>query len=445
MKRPRGGIIASIKPESIAQELGLQPGDRITAINGHPLEDYLDYRFHLADPVVEVAVIKTNGEEWLLDIEKDPDDDLGITFESQVFDGIRVCRNRCLFCFVEQMPKGLRRPLYLKDDDYRLSFLHGNFITLTNLSAADWQRIKEQRLSPLYVSVHAVDPDLRAELMGSPQAGQILEQLQELTAAGISIHAQVVLCPGLNDGPQLEKTVQELSQLWPGVRSLAVVPVGLTRHRAGLYPLRPFTKEEARAIIRQANLWQEDFRRRFGYTFLFLADEFYILADEDFPPYETYEDFPQWENGVGLAADFLRELRELTVTLPAFPPAEAAASPEPWTLVTGRSAQGLIAEMAAVFQAKVPGLNLSVLAVENRLFGPTVTVAGLLTGRDIEEAAKGLRSRALILPEVMLREGRFLDDLTADDLARRLGIPVVAVPAQPRGLADFLWQKRVKR
>ncbi|MCL5040576.1 MAG: PDZ domain-containing protein, partial [Firmicutes bacterium] len=249
MGQAQGGVIARLKPGGIAHELGLEVGDRIAAINGHRLQDLIDYRFHLADEVVEVSVLKKNGEEWLLDIEKDPDDDLGVGFTSQVFDGIKTCRNRCLFCFVEQMPRGMRPPLYVKDDDYRLSFLHGNFISLTNLSPEEMERIKGQRLSPLHISVHATDPGLRATMMGSPQAGRIMKQLQELIAAGIDLHAQVVLCPGLNDGPQLKRTVTELSGLWPGLRSLAVVPVGLTRHRQRLYPLRTFTREEARTIV----------------------------------------------------------------------------------------------------------------------------------------------------------------------------------------------------
>ncbi|MDR7402935.1 MAG: DUF512 domain-containing protein, partial [Armatimonadota bacterium] len=300
-----GGTIASVRPGSWAARAGLGKGDVVLSVNGQPLQDVLDYRYLCAEPHVRLEVRRPDGTVLLLETEKDVDQDLGISFTAATFDGIRRCRNRCLFCFVDQMPGGLRPGLYVKDDDYRHSFLYGNYITLTGLRADDWQRIRRLRLSPLYVSVHTTNPVLRARLMGTPRAAPIMDRLRRLAEEGIRFHAQVVLCPGWNDGPELERTGRDLAGLYPAVESVAAVPVGLTAHRQGLPPLRGYTAAEARAVLAQVDTLRAENMSRLGTPLLYAADEFYALAGRPIPAARYYGDFPQLENGVGLVRRFL--------------------------------------------------------------------------------------------------------------------------------------------
>ena len=396
------------------------------AVNGHGLRDIIDYSFHTAsDDELLLEVAKEDGEVWEMEIEREPGESLGLTFTPP--EPAR-CRNNCVFCFVHQLPKGLRKPLYVKDEDYRLSFLNGNYVTLANLKPAELRRIVEQRLSPLYISVHATNPSLREQMLGAPGIPPILEQLRTLAAARIAMHTQVVLCPGLNDGAELERTVADLADLYPAVQSLAIVPLGLTRHRQRLPSLTPVDREYAGAFI---STWQsraKALKKRLGEPFLFLADEFFLKAGLPFPPFREYGDLPQIENGVGLVPLFVRDAAR--VLRSARPVGDFRI-----TAVTGVSAYGFVAEFLAKLGEKT-GTGIATVAVENRLFGESVTVCGLVAGNDIIAALHGADlGSALLVPDVMLKEGEgvFLDDVSLVELGQRLGCRVVTFDSTPRG------------
>ncbi len=312
-----GARIKEVIEDSIAFEVGLESGDRVLSINGQPLVDILDYQFYSKDDNITLEVEKNSGERWFIDIEKDYDDELGLLFDEVVFDRIRVCRNRCVFCFVDQLPADMRKTLYVKDDDYRYSFLFGNFVTLTNLTESDWDKLESMRLSPLYVSVHTTSGQLRQQMMKNPQAAHIKEDLMRLKKAGIQVHTQIVLCPGLNDGAELLTTINDLADLYPSVQSIGIVPVGLTGHRQGLPVIGSFTSAQARELIEQANRWQDKFRSQWGTGLVYLADEFFIKAGLPIPPNEYYDDYSQIENGIGLTRLFLDDWREIIVDLPS--------------------------------------------------------------------------------------------------------------------------------
>ncbi len=414
------GTICRVQEGSIAAGLGIVPGDALLAVNGKAVRDIIDLSFALADEYVELLVARQNGEEELFAVEKEYDQDLGLEFAAAVFDRIRPCANKCVFCFVDQMPPGMRESLYVKDDDYRLSFLYGNFITLTNLGPRDFARIRRLHLSPLYVSVHATDGAIRAALLGNPRAADILGRLRELTASGIDLHAQVVLCPGLNDGPVLERTITDLYALAPGVLSLAIVPVGLTRHREKCRPLRGFTPAEAENVIAAVAAWQRRSQTETGSSFVYLADEFYLACGHPVPAYDDYDGFPQLENGVGIVRSFLAEWAETAVKTSGY------KDPLQIDVVCGRSAAAILAPLLGAFA--LPNLAVRLVAVENAFFGPGVTVTGLLTGADIAAALRretGPRD-GVILPGVALRKGEniFLDGRSPEDLAQTLGLPV---------------------
>ncbi len=426
-----GLLIESVIPGSIAAELGAEPGDRLLAVNGHPLRDIIDYSYYTAyDEELLLELAKTDGELWELEVEREAGQPLGLTFTAPA---PAQCRNNCVFCFVHQLPKGLRRPLYVKDEDYRLSFLNGNYVTLANLKPAELARIIEQRLSPLYISVHATNPELRARLLGNRKIPPILVQLRQLAAARIRMHTQVVLCPDLNDGPELERTVADLAGLHPAVLSLAVVPLGLTAHRQHLPQLRPVDSAYARRLI---EVWQpraERLRKQLGEPFLFLADEFYLKAGLPFPPLSRYGDLPQIENGVGMVPLFLREAgRALRTARPI--------GTFRVTVVTGVSAHGFVADFLKKLAEKT-GLEIVPLAVKNRLFGESVTVSGLVAGADILAALEGAEiGRALLVPDVMLKEGEgvFLDDVSLEELGQRLGCRAIAFNPTPQGCCRAL-------
>jgi putative radical SAM enzyme (TIGR03279 family) len=423
-----GLIIERVLPGSIAAELELVPGDRLVAISGHPIRDIIDYNFHAADEELTLEVEKVDGELWEVELEKDAEEPLGLIFPPP--EPLR-CGNRCVFCFVHQLPRGLRAPLYVKDEDYRLSFLYGNYVTLANIGEEDLTRIKEQRLSPLYVSVHATAPRVREQLLGTKGLRPILEVMEELAAARICMHTQVVLCPGINDGAVLDQTVADLADLHPWVASVAVVPVGLTGHRSGLSPLQPVTEAYAAAFIARWQPEAQSLADRFGEPFLFLADEFYIKAGIPFPPLDSYGDLPQVENGVGMVPLFIAEAREVLEEA-------VALSPVPVTVVTGESPYHYLADFLRDLAAKT-GIDFRTVSVPNRLFGGEVTVTGLVAGRDILAALKGCEQPGtLLLPDVMLKEGEgcFLDDLTVADIAAELQTPVVVVPSTPRGIYE---------
>ena len=428
------GIIARVKDGTLAEELELRPGDRILAVNGQEVKDIIELSFALADESLELLIEKSDGSQELFEIEKDYDEDLGVEFESAVFDQIRQCANRCLFCFVDQMPPGMRQSLYIKDDDYRLSFLYGNFVTMTNLGPKDLERIQRLHLSPLYVSVHTTDGDLRARMLGNPRAKNIKSLLETLISEGIELHTQVVLCPGLNDAENLEHTISDLYSLHPGVRSLAIVPVGLTRYREECHPLEGFTAEAAGRVISAVSRWQKQCKEENDTHFVYLADEFYISAGEPIPDYEIYDDFPQLENGIGLVRSFLAEWEDTKATIrPQY------QSPHLLDVVCGTSAAKILTPLLSSLNDT--NLQIRVAPVENGFIGPNVTVTGLLTGKDIADTlyALGGNRTGVIIPGVALRKGEdvFLDDSTPEDIAARLGVPV-RVAYSAADLADLL-------
>jgi len=427
----KGLLVESIAAGSIAEEMGVVAGDRLLAVNGNPLRDIIDYSYHVtagAELLLEVA--KPDDELWELEIELEPGESLGLTFAAPV---PARCRNNCVFCFVHQLPKGLRKPLYVKDEDYRLSFLNGNYVTLANLRRAELARIVEQRLSPLYISVHATNPVLREQLLGATGIPPILEQLQDLARARIALHTQVVLCPGLNDGPELERTVADLAGLFPAVHSLAVVPLGLTRHRRGLPSLTPVDADYAREFVTRWLPRVRLLRKRLGAPFLFLADEFYLKAGLPFPSLSEYGDLPQIENGVGMVPLFLRDAGRVLRRARHVGKFRV-------TVVTGVSALGFVAEFLEKLGERT-GAEILAVAVHNRLFGESVTVCGLVAGNDIIAALEGVEiGEALLVPDVMLKEGEgvFLDDVGLDELGRRLGCRVIVFDATPQGCYEAI-------
>ncbi|WP_461569861.1 DUF512 domain-containing protein [Thermincola ferriacetica] len=431
----QGALINYVEPDSIAAEAGLEKGDVIRSVNGNPVTDLIDYKFLTTDEFLEIEVLKKSGEEWIIEIDKEFDEDLGLGFETATFDGITSCRNRCVFCFVDQMPAGMRKSLYIKDDDYRLSFLQGNFVTLTNLTAEAMQRIINMRLSPLYISVHTTNPDLRVKMLRNKKAARIMEQLQQLADAGIEMHTQVVLCPGINDGAELDRTLDDLTGLWPAVQSIAIVPVGLTGHRAGLTELRTVTPEEARDLINRINSRQQELRRKTGKTMVYLSDEFYLKAEIPIPPSEHYDDFAQLENGVGMVRLLYEDFAIARKNIP-----DIINPPRKVILATGVLGEQAIKPMIDELN-EVKGLRIDIFTVQNRFFGGAVTVTGLVTGSDIIHAfrERDLSGDLLVIPSVMCKktEAVFLDDLTPQDLERRLGIKVSLIDIS-NGLDGFL-------
>ncbi len=413
------GVVESIAPESIAEELGILPGDCIIAINGHRLRDVIDYQFYGSEESLVIATSR-GGQEIVYKLERDYEEDLGIQFTEPTFDGIRRCRCHCSFCFVHQMPPGLRSTLYVRDDDYRHSFLFGNFITMTNLTEEDWARLAEQRLSPLYVSVHAADPDLRARLMGAPVAGDILPQLRRLGEIGIQAHTQIVVVPGINDGEALSQTIADLAGLYPVVQSIAVVPVGLTRHRQE--GLRTLTPQECADIAQRLLPQQANLRSHYGIGLVYLADEIYLQAGLPIPPAERYDGFPHLENGVGLVRQLLDEWDELRQRVAA--PQQPAQRRV--TAVSGALIAPILGDILDEMSG-LTGVDLQLVPIINELFGPTVTVSGLLGGRDLLDQLQGRDlGDHLVLPRIMFNEqgDRTLDDITVEQIEQRLGVRV---------------------
>lgn len=428
-----GLTIDKVMPGSIAEELELEPGDRLIAVNGHPLRDVIDYNYFASDDELELEVEKVDGELWELEVEREEGEPLGLSFQAPA---PARCGNNCVFCFVHQLPRGLRGPLYVKDEDYRLSFLYGNYVTMANIGRAELDRIKEQRLSPLYISVHATDAALREKLLGKSGILPILDVMRELAGARITMHTQVVLCPGWNDGDAFAQTVEDLAAMHPFVSSLAVVPVGLTEHRQNLPPLAPVTKEFAAAFVRKWYAESRLIEERLGAPFLFLADEFYIKGEVPFPEVESYGDLPQLENGVGMIPLFLSEAEQVLEEAEALKPGT-------FTVVTGESPYRYLSEFLERLSGAT-GVSMQPVAVRNRLFGPTVTVTGLVCGADLVAALQGMELGDLVLvPDVMLKEGEgvFLDNLTLDDVERQLGAPVQVVESTPSGIYEALVER----
>ena len=408
-------IISKIFQNSLAEELQLVSGDKILKINGKSPLDIIDLSFLLAEEEIELLIEHSDGEKEIIAFEKDFDEELGAEFESAVFDGIKRCKNHCVFCFVDMIAPNMRKTLNIKDDDYRLSFLFGNFITLTNLTAKDFRRIKKYHLSPLFISVHSMNPELRVKILRTPLGKNIQNQLDELEKAGVEYHTQVVLCKNLNDGAELDYTIAEILKRRPHALSLAIVPVGVTKYRRDKFILEQFDKESALKVIEQVEKWQKKIRAESGRTFLYLGDEFYLLAEKNLPAVEFYDEFPQIENGIGMTRNFIEEMRNAQCVM--------RNCDLKIDVISGTS-------FAKVLKNLVDAPNVRILPVENKFFGSKVNVSGLLTGKDIIEVLKSVGERDLILiPATALKSGEeiFLDDVSLEEM-RKIFAPAQILP-----------------
>ncbi|MEM9162024.1 MAG: TIGR03279 family radical SAM protein [Cyanobacteria bacterium P01_F01_bin.4] len=427
----RPARITQVFPDSIAEEIGFEVGDQVVSINGQQPRDLIDYRFLCADEVLDLEVLDARGSRHQIEIEKDFDEDLGLEFESALFDGLLQCNNHCPFCFIDQQPPGKRETLYFKDDDYRLSFLYGSYLTLTNLPPAEWERIAQMRLSPLYVSVHATEPAVRSRLLKNPRAGLLLEQLAWFQTHRLQIHAQVVVCPGINDGPHLERTLRDLASFHigevPAVISAAVVPVGLTRFRPDQDELIPVVPDKARQVIAQVQALQEEFRATCDSTFAWLADEWFLIGRQPLPPESHYETYPQIGNGVGSIRLFLKQFEATADQLP-----DQITPPRRLTWVVGNAVEQAFEPIVNRLN-QIDGLTLELAALSSQYWGQSITVTGLLTGQDIDESLKERDvGNGIVLPSLMLKQSDtqalsdtyFLDDMSVAELSRRLNCPI---------------------
>ena len=424
----RPAQITKVIPDSIAAEIGFEPGDAIVSINGQHPRDLIDYQFLCADEVLELEVLDSRGKVHQIEIEKDYDDDLGLEFETALFDGLIQCNNRCPFCFIDQQPPGKRETLYLKDDDYRLSFLYGSYLTLTNLTAREWERIGQMRLSPLYVSVHATSPEVRIRLLKNPRAGEILKQLKWFQENRLQIHAQVVVCPGINDGEHLERTLQDLAEFHTGeiptVASVAVVPVGLTRFRPPEDELIPVTQEKAAEVIAQVQTIQQKLRQKPEGNCVWLADEWFLIARQELPPTSHYQDYPQIGNGVGSIRKFLLEFERAIAKFP-----DRRQTPRKFTWVVGNAVEVAFSPVVERLN-QISGLTVDMVALYSQYWGQTITVTGLLTGQDLLQGLQGKDlGDGILLPSVMLKheDTLFLDDMSVAELSQQLKTPILPV------------------
>ena len=427
-------LITGVSKGSKAYRAGIEVGDKLISINENEINDVLDYRFYLMDTCLKIE-IEREGERNFAIIRKSERDDIGLDFETPLMDKKHSCKNKCVFCFIDQLPKGMRESLYFKDDDSRLSFLHGNYVTLTNMTDADIDRIIKMHISPVNISVHTTNPELRCRMMKNKRAGEVLSYIKRLSDAGITISAQIVLCKGLNDGEELEKTMHDLAVLYPAVQSVSVVPSGLTKYRDGLYPLTPFDREDCREVLKQVESFADKCLAFYGSRIIFCSDEFYIKAGKPLPPNEFYEEYPQLENGVGMITstktEFMRELEFLDDY-------KASFKPKHKSFATGRAAYPLIAHMARILATEVEGLLIDGYLIENDFFGENITVAGLLTGKDLYEQLKGRElGEELLISENTLRAGEdvFLCGMTLSELSEKLGVKITPVSSDG---ADFI-------
>jgi len=412
--------IYKIEKGSIAEEIGLEVGDKILSVNNEKFSDALEYRFLISEEYIDLEIEEKNGEIVIYEIEKEEYEDLGIEFSNPLIDKPRSCRNKCIFCFIDQLPKGLREPLYFKDDDTRLSFLNGNYVTLTNIPDEEIDKIIKIRLSPINISVHTTDDELRKFMLNNKFAGGIVEKIKKLTDNKITVNCQIVLVKGVNDGENLIKTIRDLSEFYPYMHSVSVVPVGISDHRDGLYKIEPFSKEDGIKIVNDVTKLQEEFLKEKGSRIVYIADEIYMLSGCSLPKGEIYEDFPQIENGVGMMTSFLEEAYE------ALEDKENIKSKK--TLVTGELAYPFIAELARKISAKSPDLELNVICAKNKLFGERITVTGLLCGRDIIDSLNGIEiGDNLVLSEDTLRADKdvFLDDMTVEEMENKLRTKII--------------------
>ena len=414
-------VIASVAPGSIAEEMELVPGDAVYMVNHEVMEDIFDYQYLINDELIVLSVIKENGEEWELEIEKDFDEDLGITFESSLMDNYRSCSNKCIFCFIDQLPPGMRETMYFKDDDSRLSFLQGNYITMTNMKDKDLERIIKYRLEPINISVHATEPELRCMMLHNRFAGKLLDQLQKLYDGRIEMNAQIVLCKNINDGEHLDRTIEDLSRFMPYMESVSVVPMGFTKYREGLYKVEPFDGEDAKKVLAQIEGWQQRLLEEYDNRFVYAGDEWYIMAGQELPPEEAYDGYGQLENGIGMMRLLIEEFQAALEKCPGDGRARYVS------VVSGALASGYIRRLTHSLTEKYPNVRVDVHCIANHFFGESITVTGLITGGDIIHQLQGKDlGEALLLPINMLRSGEnvLLDDITTADIEKALQVPV---------------------
>ena len=429
-------IIKGVEAGSLAARKGIRPGDTLEAINGEAIRDVLDYRFYMTDSRLELS-LRRDGAAFSVPVRKGEYDDLGLEFETYLMDRQHTCRNKCIFCFVDQLPRGLRDSLYVKDDDSRMSFLFGSYVTLTNLTEEDIRRIIKMRLSPINISVHTTDPDLRVEMLKNPQAGEAIGIMERFAREKITMNCQIVSCPGVNDGPALDKTLNDLAAMFPAVNSVSVVPVGVTKYREGLYPLQTYTKETSTALIDQVEAFASRHLQEHGTRLVWCSDEFYLLAGRELPGEDYFEDFTQLDNGVGMLTLLSREFSR---ALDLMEPDELEGT-APFSIATGVSAAPFLAKLVVQAREKCGTIEGRVYPIANRFFGETITVAGLVTGGDLIEQLRGKElGQRLLIPASMLRSGEnvFLDDVTTDDAERELGVPVIPVPQDGYELLDAI-------
>lgn len=435
-------VIKKVDEGSIAWEMEIEPGDILLKINGEEIEDIFDYQFMIQEEYIEVLVQKPDGEEWLLEIDKDEQEDLGIEFENGLMDDYRSCHNKCIFCFIDQMPKGMRETLYFKDDDSRLSFLQGNYVTLTNMSEHDVNRIIKYHLGPINISFQTMNPELRCMMLHNRFAGDALKKVDLFYEAGIEMNGQIVLCKGINDGKELDFSIRELTKYYPCLQSVSVVPVGLSKYREGLYPLEPFTKEDAKEVIGLIKKWQDYMYEKYGMHFIHASDEWYLLAEEELPSEERYDGYLQLENGVGmltLLKDEFKEAMQTAVHQKKLYRDLSDGKTRRLTLATGKLAYRTICDLAAQMMKAFEWLDLNVVAIRNDFFGERITVSGLLTGQDLIAQLKDLPlGDKLLLPQNVLRSGEnyFLDDITVPQLEDALQVRVDIVKSSGQDFVE---------
>ena len=426
-------IVKSLMPGGIGEELGIEPGDKLLAINGNEIQDVFDYYYYEESEQLLLLIEKPDGEEWELEIEKDEDESLGIEFDQSLMDEYRSCRNKCMFCFIDQMPKGMRETLYFKDDDSRLSFLQGNYITLTNMSDHDVERIVKYRLEPINISFQTTNPELRCKMLHNRFAGEALKKVDILYRGQIEMNGQIVLCKGVNDGEELERTIRDLTGYLPYLKSVSIVPVGLTKYRDGLYPLEPFTKEDAREVLSVIHRWQEKIYQEHGIHMIHAGDEWYVVAEEEVPEEERYDGYLQLENGVGMMRLLFNEVQE------ALSAVTGDGRQREISLATGRLMYPYIGKIMAEIRKKFPNINTHLYAIRNDFFGERITVSGLITGQDLTGQLKGQPlGERLLLPCNMLKIGEpvFLDDFTLEEVENSLQVKTDIVKSSGQDLLD---------
>ena len=426
-------IVKSLMPGGIGEELGIEPGDKLLAINGNEIQDVFDYYYYEESEQLLLLIEKPDGEEWELEIEKDEDESLGIEFDQSLMDEYRSCRNKCMFCFIDQMPKGMRETLYFKDDDSRLSFLQGNYITLTNMSDHDVERIVKYRLEPINISFQTTNPELRCKMLHNRFAGEALKKVDILYRGQIEMNGQIVLCKGVNDGEELERTIRDLTGYLPYLKSVSIVPVGLTKYRDGLYPLEPFTKEDAREVLSVIHRWQEKIYQEHGLHMIHAGDEWYVLAEEEVPEEERYDGYLQLENGVGMMRLLFNEVQE------ALSAVTGDERQREISLATGRLMYPYIGKILEEIRKKFPNITTHLYAIRNDFFGERITVSGLITGQDLTGQLKGQPlGERLLLPCNMLKIGEpvFLDDFTLEEEENSLQVKTDIVKSSGQDLLD---------